>query len=301
LKDINSKCIKVKGMSMKYINSRASNWLIGKRGRWILFLSLGLAGWSTVVLGKPADEVLTGFKPTGDFLLELDGVVLGAAQVYRSKREVCLLLVAPELPSPLLLNLRQNQVVPVAETAVNRTMAEEVWVADPPLREFEVLERHRDSSQQERFEFTVAGRRAILRPRLPLLGLQGAEAIGQRHPVLPLLAARARMRNPQLGSLQAMEETVRVRVYFASWCRNCDSFMGQVLRLEEELQGSKVTFEYYGLPRPFDGEPVAVAEDVHGVPLADVYVGDEKRGRIGPLDFDDPVAALVYELGGATP
>jgi hypothetical protein len=76
--------------------------------------------------------------------------------------------------------------------------------------------------------------------------------------------------------------------------------MARVLALEEELEGSNIAFEYYGLPKPFDRDPVALEEGIHGVPVADVFVGGERLGRLATLQLEEPAAALdaLLKAGG---
>ena len=103
-----------------------------------------------------------------------------------------------------------------------------------------------------------------------------------------------------MAALRADEKAARVRVYFGSWCPHCKHFLPFMLRVAEELKGSKVQFEFYGLPSPFDKEPQAVAERIRGVPTGIVYVGGKEVGRIeGTQDWDSPEKALAQVLDHA--
>jgi hypothetical protein len=70
------------------------------------------------------------------------------------------------------------------------------------------------------------------------------------------------------------------------------------LRVEEALSGSKFQFEYYGLPRPFDGDAEAKKHDVHSVPTAILFAGDEEVGRIPTTQWSNPEIALDLQLNG---
>ena len=68
------------------------------------------------------------------------------------------------------------------------------------------------------------------------------------------------------------------------------------MQVENALKGSKVGFEYYGLPRGFGDEPQAQQYDIKNIPTAIVRVGGQEVGRIEGGDWDKPEAKLAQLL-----
>ncbi len=89
-----------------------------------------------------------------------------------------------------------------------------------------------------------------------------------------------------------------MRVYFGTWCPVCGRLVPRVIKLADELEGSKVRFEYYGLPQPMSDDPITKADKLHGVPTAIVYLGDKEVGRLSGGDLNAPeksIARLVLQ------
>src|SRR5947199_92635 len=61
--------------------------------------------------------------------------------------------------------------------------------------------------------------------------------------------AQAYQPNTQaIDSLRAMPPAT-VRVFFGSWCPHCRENVPHLLKVEDALRGSKIRFEYFGLPQ----------------------------------------------------
>ncbi len=70
-----------------------------------------------------------------------------------------------------------------------------------------------------------------------------------------------------------------MRVYFGSWCPVCGRLVPKILKLQSDLKGAKIQFEYYGLPQPMSDDPITAKENLNGVPTAIVYVDGKEFGR----------------------
>jgi hypothetical protein len=69
-----------------------------------------------------------------------------------------------------------------------------------------------------------------------------------------------------------------------------------LLKVEDQLTGSKIRFEYYGMPRDFN-DPEAKRLSIKGVPTAIVYVNGRQVGRLEGQDWASPEASLTRLLG----
>ncbi len=242
----------------------------------------------------PADAVFNGFKPNGDFLFELDGKVLKHAEIYLSDRAASYLVIAPELASPLLISPRAGSVESVSFMKVAKRDDGSIdLLADAS---FNRLGQFKIAGQQ--IHFQVKGRRAKLKAKPPLLGGQPAEALKGYKPEYSRLADEYTPEAKYLPDLRAQGDALRVRVYFGTWCPVCGRLVPRVLRLADELEGSRVRFEYYGLPQPMTDDPITREEDLHGVPTAIVYLGEKEVGRLSGGDLNAPeksIARLVLQ------
>ena len=87
---------------------------------------------------------------------------------------------------------------------------------------------------------------------------------------------------PILDRLRAEGRDVRIEVYFGSWCPACQQMVPRIMRVADELAGSNIRVDFYGLPQgdAFSRDPKAKALNITGVPTAVVFVDDRESGRI---------------------
>jgi hypothetical protein len=72
------------------------------------------------------------------------------------------------------------------------------------------------------------------------------------------------------------------------------------VRVAEELAGSKVRFQFYGLPHGFSGEPEATKYGITGVPTAIVFIDGKEAGRIEGTRWLQPEVAIRDILKGSS-
>jgi len=243
-----------------------------------------------------SDAVLSGFQPVGDYLLEIDGKTAPKAEILRSERARGILILASQLPSPVLVSPASGAVETLNLMKVARQKDGSVdLLADAvlaPQGRFEVA--------GENVVFTVDGHRVRMLQRPYLVGAKTAADLRGDNPEYARKASAYEPAATAVAALRAERREVRVRVFFGSWCAFCKQHVPYLLRLEEELKGAKVRFDYYGLPRPFIGEPEATRMKVTGVPTAVVFVGGREIGRLEqPDDWKAPETALVELLSSA--
>jgi thiol-disulfide isomerase/thioredoxin len=238
--------------------------------------------------GQQADAVLRGFQPTGDYLLELAGERVPAAEIYRSDRVPAFLVVAPGV-SPFLLLPREGSVATVSIMKLARRGDGSLDV----LADAQLVPAGRFALDEEAVVFSVEGRSARLEPRPFLLGSQNLSAMLDYSPEYRRKAGTYRPDAKAMASLTGQTAPVRVLVYFGSWCSFCTQYVPLLLKVADELEGSRVAFEFYGLPQTgLREEPRARRDDVHGVPTGIVYVGGKEVGRIQGTDWQRPEQAL---------
>ena len=270
------------------------------RGRWALAMPVATVLWLAAGLvpsaaQMSADAVFSDFKPNGEFLFDLDGKTLDHAEIYLSDRAAAYLVIAPELSSPLLISPRTQSVESVSFMKVAKREDGTIdLLADAS---FNRLGGFRIANHEVIFQ--VKGQQARLRAKPPLLGEHHAETLRAYKPEYGRLADEYAPTAPAVAALRAQGREVRVRVYFGTWCPVCGRLVPRIIKVAESLEGSKVSFEYHGLPQPMNDDPETERFGIHGVPTAIVYVGDKEIGRLSGGDLDAPEKAISKLVNGA--
>jgi thiol-disulfide isomerase/thioredoxin len=264
----------------------------------LLFLTLGTVLGSRLAAAAGAqagaDAVLHGFERSGDYQLVVGGKLQAAAEIYALPSGVpAFLILSSALPSPVLLSPGEGSVQTVQlMKIVKREDGTVDLMADAalsPQGKFELV--------GEDVRFKTEGRTAALQPRPSLLGLKKAIDLTTYNPEY---ARRAKAYQPNAKAVQQLRKVaqpVRVRVYFGSWCPHCKEHVPLLLKVEEQIKGSKIQFEYYGLEKGLNSGD-AKKLDIHSVPTGVVYTNGKEIGRLNPTDWAAPENALATLLAG---
>jgi thiol-disulfide isomerase/thioredoxin len=248
--------------------------------------------------GVPSDSVLRGFQPTGEYALIVGGVPVPKAEIYQNERIPAILVLTSELPSPVLLTPRTGGVATVNIMKVAKQADGTVdLLADAvlaPLGQFQMAGAN--------VKFDYEGRKVSLNPKPPLTGLHKGEELKVHSPEYAHSATLYRPDGAAIAALKKEPNPVTVRVFFGSWCPHCRQHVPSILRVEDELKGSKVKFEYFGLPQPPDAwrDPEALKMKVSGVPTGIVYVNGKEVGRIIGTGWEAP-EVLLNKIVNGTP
>jgi thiol-disulfide isomerase/thioredoxin len=243
----------------------------------------------------PVDAVLRDFEPTSDYVLEVGGKVQGA-EILRSDRVPAYLIISSQVPSPTLLLPRSGTIETVSIMKLARRGDGTVDIlADAELAP---AGRFTIGAGGEEISFALGDRRFALVPKPYLLGLHDARAMLDYSPDYQRSAAAYRPDAAALAGLRAQAKPVRVRVYFGTWCPFCKRYLPHMVKVAEALAGSKIEIEFYGLPKPFDGEPEAEADKIRGVPTGVVWVDGREAGRIEGGAWQTPETSLQAILNG---
>jgi thiol-disulfide isomerase/thioredoxin len=260
---------------------------------------------AVAVAGLPAgahaqmasDNVFRDFLRSGDFTLVVDGKEMPAAEIYKQDTLPALLIITSALPSPVLVTPRTGAVETVNLMKVAKQLDGSVdLLADATLAPQGQIQVDGGGD----VTFTVDGHKVQLKQRPPLLGLKRS---GDLKTYDPAFLDRARAYHPDgqvIAQLKKTSAPVTVRVFFGSWCPHCQHFVPRVVRVDDELKGSKVKFEYYGLPQEkMSEDPEAKKVNVKGVPTGIVYVNGKEMGRIQGNSWDAPEESLSGILSAA--
>lgn len=241
--------------------------------------------------GTPSDSVLRDFLPIGDYVLLINGKADPNAQIY-ANRGIPAYLVLPSAQSPILITPRAGTVETVQMLKVAKQKDGSVdLLADAVLNP-----QGKFTLAGERVDFSSEGKKLSLSPKPPLLGLKKAAELKQHTPEYARDAQTYTPNPVSVAKLKKQATPVRVVVYFGSWCPHCKEMLPHLLRVEDEIKGSKIQIDYHGLPRDFN-DPEVKRLDIHEVPTAVVYRNGKEIGRITRNDWTAPEVSLSVLLG----
>ena len=236
------------------------------------------------------DPLFRDFVQTGGYAVTIDGRA-AAAEVYESERARALLVMSSQLDSPVLVNLRSRRVEIVGLMSLAKRPDGTIDIladaAISPLGEFAIAD--------EGVSFDVGGKEVALNTRESLTGKQPAAALTEYDPSYARSAAAYDPSTALLTQLRQHAEPVRVQVFFNSKCGVCKQMVPRIIKVERELAGSKIAFDYYGVPDGFQ-DPEVEKKDVHGVPMGIVYVNGKEVGRISGNEWRMPELAIKNVL-----
>lgn len=243
---------------------------------------------------SPRGEIQRGFELVDDYIFVIDGNDSPEARIYRSA-QTSAILVLPEgvTETPVMIWPRQRVVeslnfmkVQKLEGGFVEVRTDPVVATHPP---FEVVGTN--------VVFNVGDKELRLKPKPPLVGLYDAQAMLEKSAVY---ARRAEAYDPAqevLDKLGQVNSEVRVRVFFGTWCPACGQMVPRILNVAQRLGESGLAFEFYGLPRGFQGDTEAKKYKIESVPTGVIFVNGKEVGRIQGNDWRAPESALSKLLG----
>lgn len=245
--------------------------------------------------GVPSDSVLRGFQPIGEYVLIVNGKPAGG-EIYQNDKLPAILVMSSSLASPVLLTPRAGAVESVHIMKVAKQPDGSVdLLADAvlaPLGKFQM--------SGENVTFSYQGKSVSLNPKPPLVGRHPGQTLKTHNPLYVRTANTYKPNGAAIASLKKSAKPVTVRVYFGSWCPHCRQHVPYILKVEDQLKGSQVKFEYVGLKRPPEGwnEPEVKKLNVKSVPTGIVYLGGKEIGRITGDNWEAPEIQLNKVVAG---
>jgi len=247
------------------------------------------------VLGQPgfAQDRMEEFRPLGAYQLFLDGGLAPEAEIYHSKTANAFLVMDDSLPAPFLVQPRRGSVETVNLMKVESQPDGSIDLLPEPT----LASQGDFSVEGEKILFTIEGIPVEMRQKPSLLGDQDLDDMATYDPEY---ARRAELYTPSttaLAKLKGASSDVTVRVFFGSWCPHCQQVVPRIMRVEEEISGSNVKIEYYGLPRDMNDDK-AKALSIRSVPTGVIYRDGKEIGRLSGNGWKYPEATLVGVIEG---
>ncbi len=259
-----------------------------RAARTVPALTIPIALLAAATLFAQPGERLSGFQRTGDYLVELDGKTANGAEVYRSQAAQAVLIVASELPAPVLIRPRFQSVEKVNLLKLAKQADGSIDLLPNPTYAAEPGFRVEGSD----VVFSVEGRAVRLKPKPPLVGFQPPEEIYAHSPEYQQRAGYYQPADAVVEHLRTQGKSVRVQIFFGTWCPACGQTVPNILNVAEKTRGSKIQFAFYGLPREFSGDPEAKKLGIKSVPTGVIFVEGKEVGRLTGNDWRKPESAL---------
>lgn len=245
---------------------------------------------------QPApDPMFQGFAPVGTFSVSVDGKAVPGAEVYQSERARAILVIAPGLDTPVMINLRSRRAESVGFMSLAKRQDGSIDVlAEAPIQPLAALNVNGAS-----VAFPYKGKTVELSPRESLTGPQTAQALTEYDPAYARGAASYEPNQGLVAELEKLGKPVRIQVFFNSKCHVCKEMVPRIIKLDRTVDDAKVAFDYYGVPDSYT-DPVMEKNDVHGVPTGIVYVDGKEVGRIVGGEWRVPELAIKNVVSQGT-
>jgi thiol-disulfide isomerase/thioredoxin len=244
-----------------------------------------------------AQPAMRDFEPIDKFVFFLGGAEDPEAEIFQSQSAGAYLVVSKLVESPVLIEARSAAVSTVNLMKVDRQISGDLHLLPEaslePLGKFTIA--------GEGITFRVEGEAAELRNKPWLLGEQDLSGMRAYSREYREGAEAYETSQPVLRQLQAEARPVEVRVFFGTWCPHCQQVLPRVLRVAEELAGSKVRLSFYGLPRGpgFSADPEVKKLDIDSVPTGVIFVDGREVGRISGSGWKVPELAIKNAIQGS--
>ena len=250
--------------------------------------SLASLGHSSVLQAQAAFAI-SDFEPVG-YLAKLDGKTLADGEVFQSRAAGAFLILGSDLPAPVMVKIRDGQVQTVDLMKVNRR--EDGTVELLPNATLASQGSFKVSADRSGVEFSVDGRSGELLEKPPLVGHQGIAELGAHSPEYVRSASMYTPSDPIVEKLKTQSDDIKVQVFFGSWCGACKQMVPRIMKLAEQLEGSNITFDFYGLPRGFEGDKEAARYNIEAVPTGVIFRDGKEIGRVSGAGWKVPELAI---------
>ena len=259
------------------------------RSAVMLVLALVSGLGFTSIVGAQATFSINDFEPVG-YMAKLDGKTLADGEVFQSRSAGAFLILASDLPAPVMVKIRDGQVQTVDLMKVNRRADGTVELF--PNATLTSLGAFKVTADRSGIEFNIDGRPGMLLEKPPLVGFQSIAELGEHSPEYKRSAASYTPSDPIVDKLKTQSDEVKVQVFFGSWCGACKQMVPRIMRVAEQLAGSNVTFDFYGLPRGFEGDKEAARFKIEAVPTGVIFRDGKEIGRVSGAGWKVPELAI---------
>ncbi len=258
----------------------------------LILILLSVAGQLTATAQSPLD---IEYKFTDNLDLDINGSLVPSTMFQSVRGLPSILILSDDLDAPLLLDLTEQTARKADAEKLSGEPRTGLVLADgATVDDYGAFDLSEDI-----VKLTVGGKEITIKQRPFLLGLQEAQDLKAYSLRYVYGSEDFELDAGILDTLRQTQDEVRVRIYFGSWCPHCQQHVPALVRLADELKGSAIDFEFYGLPPGFGEEPEAAANDIGAVPTGVVYISGQESGRMSS-GWEHPEGVLLDIIDGSS-
>lgn len=261
------------------------------------------AAVAAFLLGTTAEARQTGALPEAGprtwaenftYRLEIDGVVSTGARLFSASGRPSLLIIAPEMKQPLVIQIDGREVykTQAAEIAPG-PVPTQVLLADSAIQgPADPFTRDGDA-----VVFFQQGRKVRIAPRPPIIGPVTTEELLRQLPIYRKGMDEYAAAPSDTIYLKTYKKAVEVRVFFGTWCPHCRVLVPMFLKAMEETANPNIRVSLVGMPMPpFGDYPAAKENKIEGVPTFVVFSEGKEVGRFSTFPGDSRVEHEVVKV-----
>ncbi len=238
------------------------------------------------------DAVFRDFVPLSSLQAVGDGKKLDGEFFFSTTAKGSLLFVSDPLNFYLIISPREKKVFEVSKNDLIKEGDVYHIKAETVLKESGMVVENGDS-----LLIDLGDRKFFIKEKDPLLGFFSTDELLKKNKEYKYKASLYKFSTTLVEELKKFNKNVEVLVFFGSWCPFCARMMPKILRVAKELEGSRINFKFYGLPKNISGDAIAKKYGVTGVPTGLVIVEGDIIGRIQGRDWRIPELAIKKYLG----
>lgn len=276
---------------------------MSRRVRWcgasVLALAISMA--LPALLGTadarpPAPHnTLKQFRLTGKYGYFQDGRCLKGAHLYYSKSAFAYLITDVGRKDALLIRTRDRsylvEAVPAGDLITNDDGSRDL------KRSARIKTVGKFFLQGKEIRLQGEGLNGALRTKPHLIGWKTARDLLEHKPEYGYAAVLTKANKDKIKALKAYKgKPVVVKMFFGSWCTECDKQIPRAIFLDQALSGvPNIKFQYYGIPegtKAMHADAEVKKATITKLPTGVVYVDGREANRIVQGDWATPAWAL---------
>jgi len=252
----------------------------------LALLSAAALGLSATAVAQQAPDTRRLWMENFEYRVEVNGAWSQQARLFSANGRPSMLLIAPELKQPVVLQAGSHEALTVDASAIQPgPIPEQILVNDDDI--------HGPPSPYTMDGDAVVlfqdGRKVRLGRKPQILGETTTEE---------LLAQLPAYRKGMEGYAPAEQDTiylktfkypVSIEVFFGSWCPHCRETVPRFLKGMDVVGNTNIKVSFVGVPSPFNDYPPAKEKAIKGVPTFIVSAEGKEIGRIVTVPGDSSV------------
>jgi len=228
-----------------------------------------------------------------DFIVEVDDAAAPEAKVYRSQGLPSLLIIAPGLRQPLVIDPRSKTAHPVTGPVIPGGSDKELGMKDSAVSN----DGHPFTMDENGIRTEYEGHKVRLTTRPALVGETSVEQILAYSYIYQEGMDRYSPSEKEISYLKSFSDPVRVEVFFGSWCPHCKEIVPKFFKCMKAADNPKIALSLTGVPdRNFSAYGPAKQKNIQGVPTFIVYAGTREIGRFSAVPIDSTIEQELVRI-----